>query len=101
MENKYELFMGRLGKQPELRYTKKGEPVCSLAVEVNNNTNDRADWKQVIVWGKQAEHCNLYLKKGYEVFVQGRNQNRQFRDREGQLRTITECNARLIGFPNI
>lgn len=100
MENTYEIFMGRLGVNPELRYTKKQEPVCSLSVAVDQKDTDKPDWKRVIVWGKQAELCNLYLKKGKEVFVQGRMQSREFKDREGELRSVTEWNARLIGFPN-
>ncbi len=101
MEKTYEIFMGRLGVKPELRYTPKREPVCSLSVAVNKEGEDKAEWKRVIVWGKQAELCSLYLKKGNEVFVQGRMQSRSFEDSEGNKRSILECNARLIGFPNI
>lgn len=101
MNNTYEVFMGRLGKNPELRYTKKSEPVCSLSVAVNKKSEEQPDWKRVVVWGKQAENCNLLLKKGNEIFVQGRIKRRSFTDREGQKRIAEEYNARLVGFPNI
>lgn len=101
MNTTYETFMGRLGKNPELRYTPKSEPVCSLSVAVNKGKDEKPDWKRVVVWGKQAESCSVFLKKGNEVFVQGRVQTRRFKDREGTERTIEEYNARLVGFPNI
>ena len=101
MENTYEIFMGRLGVKPELRYTTKHEPVCALSVAVDRKDIEKPIWKRVVVWGKQAELCNLYLKKGHEVFVQGRMQLREYHDSEGRKRSVMECNARLIGFPNI
>ena len=101
MENNYEIFIGRLGVKPELRYTKKQEPVCSLSVAVNRQGKEKADWKRVVVWGKQAELCNLYLKKGNEVFVQGRKEVKFYDGKNGEMKTYEEFNARLIGFPNI
>ncbi|EPZ49835.1 single-strand binding family protein [Bacteriovorax sp. BAL6_X] len=100
MEIIYETFMGRLGKNPELKYTAKHEPVCKLSVAIDVKNQDKPDWKRVIVWGEQAESCKLYLKKGKEVFVQGRMRVREFKDQNGELRSITEWNARLVGFPN-
>jgi single-strand DNA-binding protein len=101
MENYYDIFVGRLGVNPDLRYTAKKEPVCTLSVAVNKDNEEKAEWKRVIVWGKQAELCSLYLKKGYEVFVQGRMNSRDYEDKLGNPRTITEWKAKLIGFPNI
>ncbi|MBT3236870.1 MAG: single-stranded DNA-binding protein [Bdellovibrionales bacterium] len=102
MQNQsYELFMGRLGKNPDLRYTKKKEPVCYLSVAVNKDNSEKPDWKRVLVWGKQAEICNLKLTKGKEIFVQGRTNIREYQDDEGNKRSITEVNARLVGFSNL
>lgn len=101
MNTGYELFIGRLGKNPDLRYTQKQEPICYLSVAVNKNNDQNPDWKRVIVWGRQAEICSVQLKKGAEIFVQGRNSSREFKDKEGKMRTIEEVKARLVGFSNI
>lgn len=101
MEKQYELFLGRLGRNPELRYTPKQIPVCKLSVAVKKENSTVPEWKRVIVWGKQAEQCNLYLKKGSELFVKGQKNVRLFKDKEGNQRSIEEFNARLIGFLNI
>lgn len=98
MENAKDLFVGRLGIDPELRYTKGQEPVCYLTVAVNKEDQDKAIWKKVIVWGEQALHCNLYLKKGTEIFVQGRVNKIPFTNKEGLRTFYEEVNARLIGF---
>lgn len=95
------LIIGRLGKNPDLRYTAKSEPVCYLSVAIDQVNTDSPAWKRVIVWGKQAELCNLYLTKGKEIFVQGRNYTREFKDNEGNLKSIEEVRARLIGFSNL
>ena len=101
MENTYEIFVGRLGVNPELRYTKKQKPVCFLSVAVNRQEQEKAEWKRVVVWGKQAELCNLYLKKGHEVFVQGRKEVKFYDGKNGEKKTYEDFNARLIGFSNI
>lgn len=101
MSTTYKTFLGRLGKDPDLRYTPKREAVCYLSVAINNKEQEETVWKKVIVWGKQAELCNLYLKKGKEVFVQGQNNVREFTDKLGNLRSVEEVKARLIGFSNL
>ncbi len=63
MENK-ELFMGRLGVNPELKYTPSQKAICELSVAVMHREGHTL-WKKVVVWGRQAELCPLYLKKGY------------------------------------
>ena len=63
-----ELFMGCLGIDPVLKYTKDLIPVCDLSVGVDG-TEGHTNWKKVTVWGKQAEDCSMYLKKGSHVFV--------------------------------
>ncbi len=101
METNIETFMGRLGRDPELKYTKKQEPVCHLSVAINKNNDERPIWKKVIVWGKQAELCSLYLKKGKEVFVQGKTEQKSFETKEGGMKSYEETSARLVGFTNL
>ena len=73
------ILVGNLGRDPEMRYTPSGQAVTNLSVAVNDNyTNnngeriERTIWVRVSVWGKQAESCNTYLKKGRTVLVEGR-----------------------------
>ena len=101
MNPDYELYVGRLGKKPDLRYTPKKTAVCNLSIALENRDGEATIWKRVIVWGKQAELCSLYLKKGSELFVQGQTKMRSYRDNEGNERNIEEVNARLIGFSNL
>ena len=99
MENtQEELFLGRLGINPELKYTKDGKAVCKLSVAVNKTSDDKAIWKKVVVWEKQAEQCNLYLKKGNQVFVQGRTEKKNYLAKDGNAKTFQEVNANLVGF---
>ena len=72
------IFVGNLGKDPEMRYTPSGKPVTSFSVATshqytNNNgeTVKETAWFRVTTWGKQAEVCNQYLKKGSKVLVEG------------------------------
>lgn len=101
MSNNYELFVGRLGQNPDLRYTQKQEPICFLSVAQKTDNPDKPLWRRVIAWGKQAEMAKLYLKKGNEVFVQGRVEVRNFVDKHENERSIEEVKARLIGFSNL
>lgn len=98
MDKQYKLFLGRLGKNPELRYTPKHTPVCNFSLAINNGDEEETTWKRIVVWGKQAELCNLYLKTGSELFVQGQSQVRSYRDKDGNEQKIEEINARLVGF---
>jgi len=73
------ILVGNLGRDPELRYTPSGTPVTNLSVATNRRYTDSNDnpveqtiWFRVAVWGKQAENCALYLKKGRQVLIEGR-----------------------------
>jgi len=73
------ILAGNLGRDPEMRYTPSGQAVTNFSVAVNDNyTNsqgervERTIWFRVSTWGKQAETCNQYLKKGRKVLVEGR-----------------------------
>ncbi|PIK13526.1 single-stranded DNA-binding protein [Halobacteriovorax sp. JY17] len=98
--NIMQLFVGRLGKEPDLRYTKNKKAVCHLSIATTNDEK-KIIWNKVVVWGKQAELCSLYLKKGKEVFVQGYKEIREFTTNDGEVKEYEEITASLIGFPNL
>ena len=93
-----ELFIGRLGRDPDLKYTKKLKPVCHLAVGVNDS--EKAVWKKVVVRGEQAEICKTHLKKGHRVFVKGNTRVQKYLGRDGKEKNYVEVSAQLIGFTN-
>jgi single-strand DNA-binding protein len=99
MENT-ELFMGRLGVDPTLKYTPSQKAVCELSVAVKHREGHTL-WKKVVVWGKQAELCSLYLKKGYQVFVEGGREIREYTNKRGEIKQYEEIVAKLVGFPNV
>ena len=99
--------MGRLGRDPETRYTSAGQAVCNFTLATDETYKDRngerqkrTEWHRIVVWGKQAEIAQQYLHKGSLIFVEGRIQTRQWDDREGQKRTTMEIvatNFRMLG----
>jgi single-strand DNA-binding protein len=100
MENLKEqhiLIHGRLGQNPELRYTKKQEPVCIFSIAENIPGATDPIWHRIVVWGKQAEHCSVMLKKGSPVFVRGQKVTRSFLNKEGEQKGIEEVQAQLVG----
>lgn len=94
-KNKVTLF-GRLGANPELKYTQKSEPVCTFSIAINDELNEKARWQKIVVWGKQAEDCKLHLKKGKPVFVQGPILEKEFQSQDGPKK-YTELKAETIG----
>ena len=95
-DQKLELVSGRLGKDPYLAYTKKGNPVCELSVGLKAEQN-LTIWRKVVVFGKLAELCKVHLKKGQEIFVRGPVSLRTFTNREGIEKEYLEINAFSIG----
>ena len=94
--NKVQLI-GNLTKDPELRYTPQGTAVCTFSIATNRSWTDAAGQKKdeatfhrAVAWSKLAEICGQYLTKGRRVFVEGRISNRQWEDKQGQTRYITE-----------
>jgi single-strand DNA-binding protein len=67
------LLVGNLGRDPELRYTPAGSPVCNFSLAVNRRKNDAdvVTWFRVVAWGSLGESCNTYLSKGRQVLVEG------------------------------
>lgn len=99
------LLIGRLGGDPEIRYTTNGTAVANFNVATNETwTNkegekgERTEWHKIVVWGKQAELCGEYLSKGRQVFIEGRLQTRSYEDKEGKKRYITEVRADSVQF---
>ena len=106
------IFVGNLGRDPELRYTSGGKPVTTLSVAVNNQyTNAQNEpvkettWFRVSVWDKQAEACAQYLAKGRQVLVEGRLQAdpstggpRLFERNDGTMGAAFEVNASAVRF---
>lgn len=102
--NKVQLI-GRLGRDPDMRYTASGQPVANFSMATDETyTNregqkvERTEWHRIVVWGKQAEFCGNYLTKGRLVYVEGKLETRKWQDKEGMERTTTEIRAdRVVG----
>ena len=100
------ILLGRLGQDPELKYTPSGAAVCNFSLATTESWTDknsgqkqeRTEWHRVVVWGKLAELCNQYLSKGRQAFVEGRLQTRSWDDQNGQKKYITEINATTVQF---
>jgi len=98
-------LIGNLTRDPELRYTPQGTAVVNLRLAVNRRFVNRMGEEKsetcfvtVVVWNKQAETCNQYLRKGRAVFVEGRLQSRDFEDSSGHKRSVIEVRAERIQF---
>jgi single-strand DNA-binding protein len=101
------ILVGRLGRDPETRYTGGGQAVANFSVATDESYKDkngerqkRTEWHKIVVWGKQAEIAQQYLKKGSLLFLEGRIQSREWQDKEGQKRTsfeIVASNFRMLG----
>jgi len=106
------IIVGNLGKDPEMRYTPSGQPVTSFSVATNRQyTNNAGEtiketiWFRVSTWGKTAETCNQFLKKGNKVLVEGRLTSdpesggpRIWKTQDGQPRASFEITAGTVRF---
>lgn len=100
------ILIGNLGRDPELRYMQSGSPVAQLNIATtrkwrNKQTNEmveETEWHRVSVFGPQAEHCNNYLSKGRQVYVEGRLRTRSYDDKDGIKRYSTEIIADEVKF---
>jgi len=101
--NRAELI-GHLGQDPEIKYTQSGAAVVNLSIATNERRKtdgqweDYTEWHRAVVWGKTAESCNEYLRKGSQVYIEGRLQTRKWADRDGVDRYTTEINAQRVLF---
>ena len=98
-------LMGNLTKDPELRFTPQGTAVANLRLAVNRKYRTKTQelkeevcFITAVVWNKQAETCNQYLKKGSGLFVEGRLQSRSWEDNAGQKRSVIEVRAERVQF---
>lgn len=99
------ILVGNLGKDPEVRYTNSGSPVARFSLATSEVWNDRdgnrqerTEWHNVVVWGKQGEHCGQYLAKGRQVYVEGSIRTRSYDDKSGNKRYVTEVVAQRVQF---
>ena len=97
-------LIGHVGKQPEVRYTQGGSPVANFSLATNESwtskTGERQDtteWHRIVAWGKLAEICQEYVHKGSYLYIEGKIQTRNYDDRDGVKRYITEIRAMEIG----
>ncbi len=91
------MLIGNLGKDPEVRYTTSGQGVASFSIatteKFKNKSGDmeeRTEWHNIVLWGRQAEIAKEYLSKGKTVFIEGRLQTRKWQDKDGRDRYTTE-----------
>lgn len=97
------ILVGHLGRDPEVRYTPSGDAVADVSLATTQvfknkegERTDRTEWHNLVLWRGQAEFAKEWLKKGQLVFVEGRIQNRQWEDKEGQKRSRTEIQVDQI-----
>ncbi len=100
------ILIGNLGRDPETRYTNSGSSVTNFSIatkesfaDKSGNRQERTDWHNIIVWGKQGENCAQYLKKGSPVYIEGRISYREYEAKDGSgKRKVTEIVAMRVQF---
>jgi single-strand DNA-binding protein len=100
------ILVGNLGRDPELRYTPQGTPVCSFSLATNEKRKDRTTgenqdlttWFRVTLWGRQAETASQYLTRGRPVYIEGRLRVEEWTDRDGKPRHTLEVHATDMQF---
>lgn len=95
------ILIGRLGKDPEVKYTPSGAPVAKFSLATDEVFKDRAgeqqrrtEWHNIVAWNKLAEICGEYLTKGKQVYIEGSIRSRQWEDQQGNKRTSYDIVAR-------
>ena len=98
-------LIGRLGQDPEIRYTQSGNAVANATIATNDYWTDkqgekqeRTEWHSLVLWGKLADLAQSYLKKGSQVYVEGRLQTRDWEDQQGQKHYKTEVVVTTVQF---
>lgn len=99
------ILIGNLGQDPEVRYTPSGAAVANFSIATSESWTDKSgerqektEWHRIVVWGKQAELCGEYLRKGRSVCIEGRIESRDWQDRDGNKRTTVEIKAQSVTF---
>lgn len=101
------ILVGRLGGDPETKYTSSGQAVCNFSLATDETFKDRSgekqkrtEWHRITVWGKQAEIAQQYLTKGALLYLEGKIQTQTWDDREGNKReakNVVVSNFRMLG----
>ncbi|AUX61560.1 single-stranded DNA-binding protein [Simonsiella muelleri] len=105
------MLIGRLGRDPEVRYMPSGEAVCNFSLATSESWNDkksgnrveRTEWHNISMYGRLAEIAGQYLKKGGQVYIEGRIQSRKYTDKQGMERTAYDIVAnemKMLGSKN-
>ena len=96
-------IIGRLGKDPELRYSANGSPVATFSIATDETYTgkdgqkvEKTEWHRIVVWGKQADFCGKYLSKGRLVYVEGKLQTREWTDTNGVKKYTPEIIAQAV-----
>lgn len=98
------ILVGRLGTDPDVRNTPSGTQICTLSIATSETwvkdgkREEKTEWHRVVLWGRQAELAQKYLKKGRMVYVEGKLQTRSWQDQQGQKRYTTEIVANNMQF---
>ena len=99
------ILIGNLGKDPEVRFTPGGQAVANFSIATSDSWTDksgqkqeRTEWHRIVVWGKLAELCGEYLKKGRQCYIEGRLQTREWTDKENRKNYTTEVVANTVTF---
>jgi single-strand DNA-binding protein len=99
------ILIGNLGRDPELRYTPGGQAVATFSLATSEKwrdkdgvMQDKTEWHNIVVWGRQAEIAKEYLAKGRQVYLEGRIQNRSYDDKDGNKRYISEVVVQRMQF---
>ncbi len=96
------ILVGRLGRDPEIKYTAGGQALARFSLATDESYKDRnsgeqkqrTEWHNIVAWRRLAEICGEYLTKGKLVYIEGRLRTRKWEDREGNKRSTTEIEAR-------
>lgn len=97
------ILIGNLGGPPEVRYTPSGRAVASFRIATSEQwtskdgtKESRTEWHRIVAWGRLGEICGEYLRKGSQVYIEGKLQTRQWDDKEGNKRYTTEIIAQIM-----
>ncbi len=99
------MLIGNLGRDPEVRFTANGRAMARFPiatsevwVDAEGHRQERTEWHNIVVWGKQGETCGQYLAKGRQVFVEGSIRSHSYDDKSGNKRYVTEIVAQRVRF---
>ena len=104
------ILIGNLGKDPEIRYLENGTPVVNFTLATTENFMDKSsgekkshtEWHNIVIWRKLAEVANQYLKKGSQIYLEGKLSTRNYQDKDGVTKYSTEVvvqNFTMLGTP--